>query len=91
MFRPPPDYKWKQQVSIYQAKFRRKVPQWVLTLNLDDAAKLLSSCIYLNYKLPPDVLIPGEALNGYGGLWSSSRNRWDTKANPPASLKSNKE
>jgi hypothetical protein len=91
MFRPPPDYKWKQQVNIYQAKFRRKVPQWVLTLSLDEAAKLLSTCIYLNYKLPPDVLIPGEPLGGYGGLWSPSRNGWDVKVNPSTIVKSNKE
>ena len=90
MFRPPPDYKWKQKVAVYQAKFRRKVPQWVLTLNLEDATKLLSSCIYLNYKLPPTVLISGEALGGYGGLWAPTRNRWDVKANPPSNIKFNK-
>jgi hypothetical protein len=90
MFRPPPDYKWKQQVNRYQAKFRRKVPQWVLMLGMDDAAKLLSSCIYLNYKLTPDVLIPREVLDGYGGLWTPSRNRWDVKANPPTKTRSDK-
>jgi hypothetical protein len=77
MFRPPPDYKWHQKVKAYETKFRRKTPQWVFTLALDDATKLLSSCISLNYKLPPHVLIAGEVLDGYGGLWTAQRNRWD--------------
>ena len=77
MFRPPPNYKWQQKVRAYENKFRRKVPQWVFTLPLDDAARLLSSCVFLNYKLPLRFLIAGEILDGYGGLWTHQRNQWD--------------
>ena len=87
MFRPPPDYKWKQKVKAYEIKFRRKVPQWVFTLPLDDAAKLLHSCLYLNYRLSPKLLIAGEVLNGYGGLWSTQKTYWDFTPKQPSAPK----
>jgi hypothetical protein len=77
MFKQTPDMKWQQKVKEYENKFRRKVPQWVFTLALDDATRLLSSSVFLNYRLPPHVLIAGEVLDGYGGLWTAQRNRWD--------------
>jgi hypothetical protein len=68
MFKPPPDYKWQQKVKEYENKFRRKVPQWVFTLALEDAARILSTSVFLNYKLPPHFLIAGEILDGCGGF-----------------------
>jgi len=84
MFGPPPDQKWKKEVQAYENKFRRKVPQWIFTLPLESAAKLLSSCIYLNYRLPPKFLIAGEVLDGFGGLWSSQKTRWDFLPKKPS-------
>jgi hypothetical protein len=84
MFRPPPDEKWKKEVKAYESKFRRKVPQWIFTLPIESAAKLLNSCIYLNYRLPPKFLIAGEALDGFGGLWSSQKTRWDFLPKKPS-------
>lgn len=81
MFKPPPDYKWQQKVKEYENKFRRKVPQWVFTLALEDAARLLSTSVFLNYKLLPHFLIAGEILDRCGGLWTRQRNRWDMVPN----------
>lgn len=84
VFKPPPDYMWKQKVKTYQLTFEKDVPQWVLTLSLDDAAKLLSSCTFLKFELPADVLTAGEPLSGSGGLWELSRNYWDIPIKHPS-------
>ena len=33
MFRPPPEYFWRSSKQKYEKQFRRKAPQWVLTLD----------------------------------------------------------
>lgn len=86
MFRPPPDYVWKQKVKAYETKFGDKVPQWAHTLSINDAVKLLNSCLFLNYKLSTEYLIAGEPLSGFGGLWNPQRNRWDFTPKEPTPL-----
>ncbi|MBU3579742.1 hypothetical protein ICN17_06950 [Polynucleobacter sp. 73C-SIWE] len=82
MYRIPADYHWKQKVKAYQAQFRKKVPQWVLILAMDDATKLLSSCLALHYCLPSEVLVAGEVLEGRCGLWTAHPNPWDRAVKP---------
>ncbi len=84
MFRPPPNYRWRQQVNAYESNFRRKVPQWVLALDMDSATKLLGVVNRLRLKLHPEVLPKGEARTGPASPWGEFRNIWDAPARPAA-------
>ncbi len=86
MSRLPPGYVWKQKFKVYETKFGDKVPQWAQTLSINDAVRLLNSCIFLNYKLFPEYLITGEPLSGFDGLWNPRRNRWDVIPKDPPPL-----
>ena len=47
MFRPPPEYFWRSSMQKYEKQFRRKAPQWVLTLDRDLAKICLESAAVL--------------------------------------------
>jgi hypothetical protein len=47
MFRPPPEYFWRSSKQKYEKQFRRKAPQWVLTLDRDLAKICLESAAVL--------------------------------------------
>ena len=77
MFSPPIDFIWRQKVKIYEEKFKSSVPQWINTLDLIHAIKLLSIAVKLDWQFPETVLNAGEPYSGYWGLWSNQRNNWD--------------
>jgi len=51
MFRPPPEYFWRSSKQKYEKQFRRKAPQWVLTLDRDLAKNLFGVCCRVGLKL----------------------------------------
>ena len=55
MFRPPPEYFWRSSKQKYEKQFRRKAPQWVLTLDRDQAKNLFGVCCRIGLKLHPEV------------------------------------
>lgn len=69
MFRPPPEYFWRYSKQKYEKQFRRKAPQWVLTLDRDHAKNLFGVCCRLGFKLHPEVLPIAEVFSGTGSLW----------------------
>lgn len=69
MFRPPPEYFWRNSKFRYEKRFRRVTPQWVLTLEREDARRLLEACCRLGFKLHPQVLTLAESFSGRGSLW----------------------
>ena len=69
MFRPPPEYFWRCSKQKYEKQFRRKAPQWVLTLDRDHAKNLFGVCCRLGFKLHPEVLPIAEVFSGTGSLW----------------------
>ena len=69
MFRPPPEYFWRCSKQKYEKQFRRKAPQWVLTLDRDHAKNLFGVCCRLGFKLHPEVLPIAEVVSGTGSLW----------------------
>ena len=87
MFKPPPLYFWQKQVKAYETNFRRKVPQWVLTLDVLEATRLLSVANRIGLKLHPDVLTKGESRIGKSSPWSDLRNSWDGTSIPKAKPK----
>ena len=92
MFKPPPLYFWQKQVKAYETNFRRKVPQWVLTLDVLEATRLLSVANRIGLKLHPEVLPLAEMFSGTGSLWDDKPcYRLDSVARPtnPAPSKKN--
>jgi len=71
MFRPPPEYIWGLTKKKYEKQFRRKIPQWVLTLDRDFSRRLLSTCCKIGFKLHPEVLTFTELHDGPDSLWSN--------------------
>ncbi len=69
MFRPPPEYFWRCSKQKYEKQFRRKAPQWVLTLDRDHAKNLFGVCCRLGFTLHPEVLPIAEVFSGTGSLW----------------------
>jgi len=87
MFRPPPEYIWGLSRKKYEERFRRKVPQWVLTLDRDSSKALLNVCCKLGFKLHPEVLTVAELHDGPGSIWSTKACfRFDQPAKPPQKL-----
>jgi len=92
MFRPPPEYFWRSSKQKYEKQFRRKAPQWVLTLDRDIAKNLFGVCCRIGLKLHPEVLPIAEVFSGTGSLWDDKPcYRLDTVARPtnPAPSKKN--
>ncbi|CAM3681148.1 hypothetical protein POAN111098_01765 [Polynucleobacter antarcticus] len=84
MFRPPPEYIWGLSRKKYEERFRRKVPQWVLTLDRDSSRTLLNICCRLGFKLHPEVLTMTELHEGLGSVWSTKASyRHDLVSKPP--------
>ena len=71
----PEIYRWKLIKTNYEKRFRRQVPQWVLTLNRSEMMNFLSLCIRLNWRLPSKILIEGEG--GDDSLWTDRRTNAD--------------
>jgi len=69
MFRPPPEYFWRSSKQKYEKQFRRKAPQWVLTLDRGRAKCLFDVCCRIGLKLHPEVLPMAEEFSGTGSLW----------------------
>jgi len=70
MFRPPPEYIWGLSKKKYEERFRRIVPQWVLTLDRESSKALLNVCCKLGLKLHPEVLTGTEKQYGAESIWS---------------------
>ena len=84
MFRPPPEYIWGLSRKKHEERFRRKVPQWVLTLNRNSSQALLNACCRLGFKLHPEVLTVAEQHDGPESIWSDKACfRHDQRAKPP--------
>lgn len=77
VFRPPPAWQYKQALSRYEAKFRRKTPQWVLTLGPEEIRQLIGVALRLGWKLPPKILFGGEEQSGPESLWAQRQTRLD--------------
>ena len=83
MFRPPPEYIWGLSKKKYEKQFRRKIPQWVLTLDRDSSRRLLSTCCKIGLKLHPKALTFTELHDGAESIWSTKPCfRLDQPANP---------
>jgi hypothetical protein len=63
MFRPPPDYPWRCSKNKYEKQFRRKAPQWTLTLDRSSGRALFLACCRIGFKLHPEVLTLGELFS----------------------------
>ena len=84
MFRPPPEYIWNLSKSKYEKQFRRKAPQWVLTLDRDFSRRLFNTCCKIGFKLHPEVLTQTELPDGPESIWSPKACfRLDRPAKPP--------
>jgi hypothetical protein len=87
MFRPPPQYIWGLTKKKYEKQFRRKIPQWVLTLDRDFSRRLLSTCCKIGFKLHPEVLTFTELHDGPESIWSTKAcYRLDGPAKPPKKI-----
>lgn len=75
--RPLPSWFYKNALARYEATFRRKTPQWVLTLGQEETRKLIGICIWLKWTLPPKLLIAEEELSGPESLWAQRQTRHD--------------
>jgi len=75
--RPPPSWFYKNALARYEATFRRKTPQWVQTLGLEETRKLIGICLWLKWKLPPRLLIADEEISGPESLWAQRQTRLD--------------
>jgi hypothetical protein len=83
MFRPPPEYLWRLSKQKYEKQFRRKVPQWVLTLDREFSRRLFNTCCKLGFKLHPEVLTIAEEHDGPDSIWSTKASfRHDQIAKP---------
>ena len=84
MFRPPPEYLWKLSKQKYEKQFRRKAPQWVLTLDREFSRRLFNTCCKIGLKLHPEVLTVAEEHSGSESIWSTKASfRHDQLAKPP--------
>jgi hypothetical protein len=84
MFRPPPEYLWRLSKQKYEKQFRRKAPQWVLTLDREFSRRLFNACCRIGLKLHPEVLTLAEEHSGSESVWSASASfRHDQLAKPP--------
>jgi len=84
MFRPPPEYVWGLSKKKYEKQFRRKVPQWTLTLDRDFSRRLFNTCCKIGLKLHPEVLTVAEHYGGPESVWSTKASfRHDQPARPP--------
>ncbi len=91
MFRPPPEYFWRCSKQKYEKQFRRKAPQWVLTLDRDHAKNLFGVCCRLGFKLHSEVLPIAEVFSGTGSLWDDKPcYRLDLPARPVRSFTTKK-
>ena len=79
MFRRSPSLLFGAAVRGYESGLRRKVPQWVLTLDRDDATRLLDICQKLRWKLSPKMLVVGEERSGPESLWAQRQTRLDAE------------
>ena len=77
VFRPPPEYFCQKAVRAYERQFRRKVPQWVLTLGDSNIQTLVVVAMRLKWKLSPKILVVWEQHSGPTSLWSDQRIRID--------------
>jgi hypothetical protein len=84
MFKPPPEYLWKISKQKYEKQFRRKAPQWVLTLDREFSRRLFKTCCKIGLKLHPEVLTVAEEHGGTESIWSTKACfRHDQLAKPP--------
>ncbi|WP_108469196.1 hypothetical protein [Polynucleobacter difficilis] len=91
MFRPPPDYHWRNSKNKYEKQFRRKAPQWTLTLDRNSARTLYLACCRIGFKLHPEVLTLGELFSGRESVWDDKPcYRLDGAARPPGRVGSKK-
>ena len=87
MFKPPPEYLWRLSKQKYEKQFRRKAPQWVLTLDREFSRRLFNTCCKLGLKLHPEVLTLAEEHDGPDSVWSTKASfRHDQTAKPPKQL-----
>jgi len=77
MFRPPPEWQYKNSLARYETKFRRKTPQWVLTLGPEETRQLIGVALRLGWKLAPKILVGGEEHSGRESLWAQQQTRLD--------------
>lgn len=77
MFRPPPQWQYKNALARYETKFRRKTPQWVLTLGPEETRQLIGVALRLGWKLAPKILVGGEDQSGPESLWARRQTRLD--------------
>jgi len=74
---------WLSANHGYERQFRRQVPQWVHTLDREDATKLLNLCNRLGWRLPSKVLIQGAQHYGEDSIWANQYSHWwDAVAEP---------
>ena len=91
MFRPPPDYPWRCSKTKYEKQFRRKAPQWALTLDRSSGRALFLACCRIGFKLHPEVLTLGELFSGRESLWDDKPcYRLDLVSCPPGRARSKK-
>jgi len=77
MFRPPPEWQYKNALARYETKFRRKTPQWVQTLGPEETRQLIGVALRLGWKLAPKILVGGEDQSGPESLWAQRQTRLD--------------
>ena len=77
MFRLPPAWQYKHALFCYEAKFRRKTPQWVLTLGPEETRQLIGVTLRLGWKLAPKILVGGEDQSGPESLWAQRQTQLD--------------
>jgi hypothetical protein len=88
MYRPPPEFFWRQSKLKYEKQFRGVTPQWVLTLEREDVCHLLEVCCRLGLRLHPQVLTLAESFSGRESLWDDRPCfRHDQPAKPKPSPK----
>ena len=91
MFRPPPDYHWRCSKNKYEKQFRRKAPQWALTLDRGSGKTLFLACCRIGFKLHPEVLTLGELFSGRESVWDDKPCfRLDSVSCPPGRAHSKK-
>jgi len=75
--KPPPSWFYRDALTRYEATFRRKTPQWVLSLGPEETEKVIKVCLWLQWKLPPKRLISAQELSGPESLWAQRQTRHD--------------
>jgi hypothetical protein len=82
LYRPPQPDLWQHHVNMYEKNFRKRLPEWVVTLDRNEGITLMQVCIRLHWRLPTIVIPRGEYHQGDGGLWGSANTIWDRDAKP---------